>query len=74
VIGRRFGPNAWGDFVHQLSRGEIERPPEAKHWRDVKALLDARFIEVDPKDIRKAWKDFEGRSSPPRRLAVPAKS
>jgi signal transduction histidine kinase len=59
VMGKRFGPTAWGDFVHQLSRNEIERPQEVKHWREVKALLDARFVDVDAKDIRKAWKDFE---------------
>ncbi len=71
VIGRRFGPNAWGDFVHQLSRGEIERPQEVKHWREVKALLDARFIEVDAKDIRKAWKDFEVSIEATKRLSGP---
>ena len=28
VIGKRFGSDAWGDFVHQLSRAEVERPKE----------------------------------------------
>jgi len=59
VIGQRFGPDAWGDFVHRLSRGEIERPKEVRHWREVKVLLDAQFIEADARVIREAWRAFE---------------
>jgi signal transduction histidine kinase len=63
VVGQRFGPNPWGDFVHRLSRGEVERPTEVKHWREVKAMLDAHFIDADAREIRKAWKAFKASSA-----------
>ncbi len=69
VIGRRFGPDAWGDFVHRLSRGEIERPGEVKHWREVKALLDSRFIEADAREIRRAWKAYEASGAATKRVS-----
>ncbi len=64
VVGQRFGPDPWGDFVHRLSRGEVERPPEVRHWREVKAILDAQFIDADGREIRRAWKAFKAGGAP----------